>query len=385
MNVYGLTPGETYYVQLAAKTASATGKYKLKVSPTIAPDPPANNWCATAGSVGTGDTPFSLSRATMDCPMEPLLPRLKNDIWNNFLAFDPGLYEVTTCPSAGAGPGTTLAVYSGEGECPVDTDRRRAANDDAGGDCDGGSRLFFSHTGMPAVYRVRLGGEDGSEPTGQLKIAKMTDCNGNLIPDECDVSCGDPGSRCDTLAGCGGSSDGNGNGVPDECESCPDGESIVFSSPPDGFYDARQPYPVHDAASPQGMQAFEVTTVDTCCSPDCWSVTDPSNGIAGASESGGVCTITLNNPLSHDGVTELVYTSGSGSTTVTGTFTYMPGDVDMSGACGVSDIQALIDSLNGTTPLPPERADINRDGDEGPADLLRLIDLINGAGDYDPC
>lgn len=44
------------------------------------------------------------------------------------------------------------------------------------------------------------------------------DCNGNGIPDDCDVSCGSPGGPCD-VPGCGGSADCSGNGVPGECES----------------------------------------------------------------------------------------------------------------------------------------------------------------------
>ncbi|HOW71508.1 MAG TPA: M12 family metallo-peptidase [Phycisphaerae bacterium] len=43
------------------------------------------------------------------------------------------------------------------------------------------------------------------------------DCNGNGIPDTCDVSCGTTGSVCDA-AGCGQSKDCNGNMLPDECE-----------------------------------------------------------------------------------------------------------------------------------------------------------------------
>ncbi|MBN2562223.1 MAG: hypothetical protein JXQ75_14965 [Phycisphaerae bacterium] len=44
------------------------------------------------------------------------------------------------------------------------------------------------------------------------------DCNGNGIPDECDIDCGPPNGPCDA-PGCGHSSDCNWNGVPDECES----------------------------------------------------------------------------------------------------------------------------------------------------------------------
>jgi hypothetical protein len=48
----------------------------------------------------------------------------------------------------------------------------------------------------------------------KLAVSSL-DCNGNGIPDECDVDCGAPG--CD-LPGCGQSLDCQPNGVPDECE-----------------------------------------------------------------------------------------------------------------------------------------------------------------------
>lgn len=44
------------------------------------------------------------------------------------------------------------------------------------------------------------------------------DCNGNGIPDTCDVGCGAPGGLCD-VPGCGQSKDCNGNKLPDECEA----------------------------------------------------------------------------------------------------------------------------------------------------------------------
>jgi hypothetical protein len=45
----------------------------------------------------------------------------------------------------------------------------------------------------------------------------IIDCNGNGIPDACDIDCGPTGGSCD-VPGCGQSSDCNTNGVPDECE-----------------------------------------------------------------------------------------------------------------------------------------------------------------------
>ncbi len=51
------------------------------------------------------------------------------------------------------------------------------------------------------------------------------DCNGNGIPDPCDVDCGSPGGVCD-LPGCGNSGDCNRNRTPDECEPDTDGDGI---------------------------------------------------------------------------------------------------------------------------------------------------------------
>jgi len=69
------------------------------------------------------------------------------------------------------------------------------------------------------------GGECVSEcPEGECCVGgeceSCEDCNGNGLPDECDLDCmatTPGGSSCD-LPGCGGSLDNDGNGIPDECE-----------------------------------------------------------------------------------------------------------------------------------------------------------------------
>lgn len=43
------------------------------------------------------------------------------------------------------------------------------------------------------------------------------DCNGNGVPDACDISCGPPGGACD-VPGCGTGHDCNLNGIPDDCD-----------------------------------------------------------------------------------------------------------------------------------------------------------------------
>ena len=52
-----------------------------------------------------------------------------------------------------------------------------------------------------------------------FRVAEIPDCNGNGIPDECDISCGDPAGPCD-VGGCGESDDINADGIPDECGAC---------------------------------------------------------------------------------------------------------------------------------------------------------------------
>ncbi len=58
-----------------------------------------------------------------------------------------------------------------------------------------------------------------------FRVATFADCNGNGIPDECDIDCGATvgmtGALCSDVypdPACGGSTDDNGNDVPDDCD-----------------------------------------------------------------------------------------------------------------------------------------------------------------------
>ncbi len=60
-----------------------------------------------------------------------------------------------------------------------------------------------------------------------FRVATFADCNGNGIPDECDLDCGATtalgGGSCSDLypaPACGQSDDDNGDGIPDECGAC---------------------------------------------------------------------------------------------------------------------------------------------------------------------
>jgi hypothetical protein len=108
------------------------------------------------------------------------------------------------------------------------------------------------------TYKIRLGGEYGSEPVGALRLTcTEDDCNVNSTPDACELSCdalsgvcgnfatcgtaidchveGDPGYQridaCDIRVADGGfcagatppcSRDCQRNGIPDDCENEPD-------------------------------------------------------------------------------------------------------------------------------------------------------------------
>ena len=53
----------------------------------------------------------------------------------------------------------------------------------------------------------------------------IADCNGNGIPDVCDLACDAAGDFCD-VPDCGGSADCNANGVPDECDEDCNGNGV---------------------------------------------------------------------------------------------------------------------------------------------------------------
>ena len=403
-DVFNLSPGQTHYIQLAAKTTGDTGKYRLRVtmpSPAAAPyPPPYNNYCAAAAPAASdGDTPFDLQNATMDCPFEPSLPGMEYDVWYSYFAATTDLVIVETCkPDDGSDPDTTLAVYEvgllDPNPCPVLIGDRRASNDDAGGDCGTGSRVSFNAT-TSSLYKIRVGGQGGDEPSGMLTISHSPDCQPNGIPDACDISCGAPDGPCD-VPGCGLAEDNNSNGIPDICEGCGDGP-VAYVDPADGLWDARQPHPV-DSTTPQGYSTFEVTAPERADAADggCWQLCETNNnpdlhlGLAANSivsvvdNGGGSYTITLDRPIAPGEVTTITYdnTGYGGVTTTTAVFSYLPADTDGDGTAAPADILAVIDSLNGVVPLPDSQVDMDRDGDPAPADILRVIDLLNGAGDF---
>jgi len=132
-----LIPGETYFVMMGSKRGENLGRYSIELQTPCPIDmlPQPGDECEFAVPIGVGQTPFDLEGASIDCPAEPMLPGMVNDLWfevpANFCD-GPSVLTVQTCgydlDPAEPNPDTTLAVYSGS-ECPPTL--LAGANDDA--------------------------------------------------------------------------------------------------------------------------------------------------------------------------------------------------------------------------------------------------------------
>ncbi len=159
--------------------------------------------------------------------------------------------------------------------------------------------------------------------------------------------------------------------------------AVTFVSPPDGTLDARQPHPIDDATILQGWDTFVVDAPSMDLG--CWSVSETgggTNSVASADGTAGSFTIMLSHPIAPGELTELTYTTLRGYSQ-TGTFFFLPGDVDGSMEVERLDLTGLIGCLNAGH-CDEWRTDINRSGATSAEDLLRLIDLFNGAQSFAP-
>ncbi|MBI4718255.1 MAG: S8 family serine peptidase [Planctomycetes bacterium] len=161
--------------------------------------------------------------------------------------------------------------------------------------------------------------------------------------------------------------------------------AIVFSDPPHGAIDARQPSRV-DGSQPAGWDAIELTMygdVSTLAAGDFSLVADPLAAlpsITTVAAAGQTVTVQLDGPIPVGSWTTLTHIL-SGTSVRLG---YLPGDVNASHLVSASDISALIDSLNrvvGRT-RPIYATDANRSGAANAQDITQLINLLNGAGVY---
>ncbi len=167
--------------------------------------------------------------------------------------------------------------------------------------------------------------------------------------------------------------------------------SVAFLDPEDGTVDARQPHPLNDPATPQGIDTFLVQTPAGADSLACWDVCETAvsgeaNTIAGILDNqDGTITITLARPITSNAVTTLTYTDDAAGVT-RGRFFAHPGNANGDGVATADDVSALIGAIDGGAPLPWDTysEDFDHSGGRGPADILRVIDLLNGAGDFTP-
>jgi hypothetical protein len=117
--------GELDYVVVGVGANEQLGTYKLTIEQPCDPEdiPPSYSYCEGSQEAFAGPNPYDLSDATLDCPVETCLPRMKNDVWFDYHPTCTGNLIVRTCDTDPATPeeDTTLAVYEGL-TCPPPLD-----------------------------------------------------------------------------------------------------------------------------------------------------------------------------------------------------------------------------------------------------------------------
>jgi hypothetical protein len=199
--------------------------------------------------------------------------------------------------------------------------------------------MISDDAGASLAYGATFNGE---QDVYYLRIP--FDCNSNGIQDDCDISCGPAGGRCD-VPGCGASGDCNANGVPDDCE--PDADCNE-----NGIQD------VCDIASGFSFDCNNDLEPDECpgCTDDCECLaSDPC--LFGACTD-GACEVLpgIYGDANHDGVLNLF-----------DVFCILDGIGGQFGECGFDDIDIEPCGGNGTLNL---------------FDVFAVLDAISGS---DPC
>jgi hypothetical protein len=164
---------------------------------------PSNNDCDSSTAVGDGDHSFGNLLATTDGPDETgNCVDLEADVWFCYTGSCNGTATVDVC---GSDFDTVIAVYAGCA-CPT-TSNRVACNDDACGTNGNQSKATFQVT-QGTSYLIRVGGFNGADGTGTLKIS----CQPDTISDACP---NDPNKTEPGICGCGVPDTDCACGVPD--------------------------------------------------------------------------------------------------------------------------------------------------------------------------
>ena len=394
--------------------------------------PPANDHCADAEAIGgEGDFDFDNSAATTDGPPHANCSMLEgdeqtmHDVWYCWTATCTGAVYLRTCDLTHVN--TKLNVYEGCGTCPPTDSVLVACNDDfCGYDPDdenvipAQSQVSFEASAGQS-YLIRVGTFPGGRtPEGVLDPAQGGPGRFRIvcgIPDnvacpgsgDCFTETGTPGclheTCCDTVCACDAfccevewdgdcgatGYQGSGCGAEVLCGGdCPRGQ-ILFSDPPTGVVDARQPHPPSDPGTRQSIGTLHVEAPEGADNLDCWTfcetaVEGVTNGITAMADNGdGTFTINLVRPISTGAVTTVTYRD-DGGVRHRGVFTSHPGNVNADSQASPTDILKVIDYINGVavSPWGLYSEDVDHSDMLGPPDILRVIDLLNGAGQFDP-
>jgi hypothetical protein len=244
--------------------------------------------------------------------------------------------------------------------------------------CLGAGEVCAMATGDCCVEQPTPGCEDIA------CCVSVCECDGFCCQVEWDTNCageGLGGNGCGAAALCG-----------ELCTPCKDGD-VTWFDPIDGSIDAGQPTLITNPLVLQGVDTFTVVgPADS--EAECWTMCETVQNAAlhpiGSGNNiitnvdtvgGGLYTLTLFHPITPGEVTRITYTSSSGNTIETASFTAHPGDVNGDGTGNGDDIVSMTLALDGVTPLPLLQTDTDRNEVAGPEDLLRLVDILNGGGD----
>jgi len=174
-------------------------------SSALAADACGNAQFVTPGIVYTGNS-FA---ATTDPGSGASCTSSGRDVYYRYRPVTSGTLSVSLC--SGTSFDTVLSIHTG---CPGTTANQVAngCNDDF---CSGGGPSQVSNVAVTAgsTYLIRIAGWDGGSggATGNFSMVLtgpvgVGDCNGNGVPDSCEIAAG---------------GDANGNGIPDICEPFP--------------------------------------------------------------------------------------------------------------------------------------------------------------------
>jgi len=352
-----LTPGETYYVLIAAKLQEDLGRYSISattVSSCQGTPQPANDFCMEASELraGAGRTvfQFDLDDATPDCRVPRCNQAMQDDIWYTWTAPADGTLTIDTCgDGVHPAPDTEMMVYFGctcpPTEAPI-APLCLSSSDDVSCPDSAATSDPIEVTGGECLM-LRVADNGGAGGSGTLTVTFTPD-----VPD----------TDCDT-------------------------GDITAIDPPNGVIDAGWDL---NCANPKvllGLKKFEVAGPPGNASPACWSLCDSapnatSNAIKRVTEGPtGVYTIELVRAITPGQCSSIIY-NAVGSLPASQTYMSLPGDVDGNGVVNATDILELIDALNQVVDAPwGERStDVDRSGATNATDVLAVIDLLNGVG-----